>query len=248
LSSTKLNVSIPLSADEATRHEQREDGMSMMQRRWRAAGILILAAGLAAASVGAEQSPVRFVSPAGGTVVRPGQTVTIEVAADSSVEKLALIGQHPLPVSQVVAPGLGVAQPFEFQVRIPTDISPGPYRVRAVGVLAGGEPLAESLVLNVEKAEEPTRIWAKPQTILFSGAGERIPLRVLGAFADGSQETLTKSSKTIYTSGDPDVATVSADGLVTAVGPGKTSIQVRTMTRECSIPVTVADGSNNADE
>jgi hypothetical protein len=73
-------------------------------------------------------------------------------------------------------------------------------------------------------------------------------LRVLGAFGDGSEEILTKSSKTTYTPGDPRVSTVSADGLVTAVGPGKTSIQVRTMTRDYSIPVTVEKGSNNADE
>jgi hypothetical protein len=222
--------------------------MSIMLRKGRVAGILILAAGLFAASAGAEQTPVHFVSPAAGTVVRPGQTVTISVAADSSVAKLALLGQHPLPVSQVVAPGLGVARPFEFQVRIPTDIRPGPYRVRAIGVLAGGESVAESLVLNVERAEEPTRIWTKPSTILFSSAGERIPLRLLSTFADGSEETLTKSAKTTYTSADPDVATVSDDGLVTSVGPGKTSIQIHTPTHDFSVPVTVADRSNNSDE
>lgn len=222
--------------------------MSIMQHRWRVVGILFLAAGLVAAYARAQQTPVHMVSPASGTVVHPGQTVAIAVAADSSVLKLALLGQHPLPMGQVVAPGLGATRPFEFQVRVPTDIRPGPYRVTAIGSLAGGETVSDSLVLDVEKAEEPTRIWAKPATILFSRAGDRIPLRVLGAFGDGSQETLTKSSKTIYTSADPRVATVSADGLVTAVGPGKTSIQVRTMTRDCSIPVTVEDGSNNAHE
>jgi hypothetical protein len=222
--------------------------MSKMQHRWSVAGILILATGLVAASARAQQTPVRFVSPVAGTVVHPGQTVTIAVAVDRLVEKLALLGQHPLPLSQVVAPGLGVARPFEVQVRIPTDIRPGPYRVTAVGSLAGGEAVSESLVLNVEKAEEPVRIWAKPSTILFSSAGERIPVRVLGEFGDGSQETLTKSSKTIYTSADARVATVSDDGLVTAVGPGKTSIQVRTLTRNYSIPVTVENGSSNAGE
>ncbi len=222
--------------------------MSIMQPTWRVVGILILAAELVTASARAQQTPVHFVSPAAGTVVQPGQTVTIAVAVDPSVQKLALLGQHPLPLSQVVAPGLGVAQPFEFQVRIPTDIRPGPYHVTAIGTLAGGETVKESLALDVEKAEEPTRIWTKPATILFAGAGERIPLRVLGAFGDGSQETLTKSSKTTYTSADPRVATVSADGLVTAVGPGKTSIQVRTMTRDCAVPVTVEGGSNNAKE
>jgi hypothetical protein len=218
--------------------------MSIMQHRWKVAGSLILAAVFVAASASAQQTRVHIVSPAAGTVVQPGQTVTIAVAADSSVEKLALLGQHPLPISQVVAPGLGVTRPIEFQVRIPTDIRPGSYRMTATGSLAGGETVSESLALDVEKAEEPTQ----PSTILFSRAGERIPLRVLGAFGDGSQETLTKSSKTIYTSADPRVATVSADGLVTAVGTGKTSIQVRTMTRDYSIPVRVEYGSNNADD
>jgi hypothetical protein len=222
--------------------------MSIMQHTSRVVGILILAAGFVTASAGAQQTPVHFVSPAAGTVVQPGQTVTIAVAADSSVEKLALVGQHPLPISQVVAPGLGVARPFEFQVRIPTDIRPGAYHVTAIATLAGDESVSERLVLDVEKVEEPTRIWAKPSTILFSRAGERVPLRVLGAFDDDSQEILTKSSKTTYTSADPRVATVSADGLVTAVGTGKTSIQVRTLTRDCAIPVTVEGGSNNADE
>jgi len=222
--------------------------MNMMHHGWRVAGILILAAGFVASAAGAQQSAVRIVSPAAGRVVQPGQTVTIAVAADSSVARLALLGQHPLPINQVVAPGLGVARPAEFQVRIPTDIQPGPYRVTAIGSLAGGETVSESLVLDVEKSDEPTRIWAKPATILFSHAGERIPVRVLGAFGDGTQETLTRSSRTAYTSADPRVATVSGDGLVTAVGPGKTSIQIRTRTRDFSIPVTVANASNDAEE
>lgn len=222
--------------------------MSIMQRKWGIVGSLILAVGLVAASARAQESPLRFVSPAAGTVVQPGHTVTIAVTADSSVEKFALLGERPLPLSQVVAPGLGVASPYEFQVRIPTDIRPGSYRVTAVGVLKGGESVSESLVLDVEKSEEPARIWAKPETILFSRAGEQIPLRVLGAFSDGSQETLTRSSKTTYASADTNVATVSADGLVTAVGPGKTSIQIRTATHNFSVPVTVDDRANNAQE
>ncbi len=222
--------------------------MSIMQTTWKLAGILILAAGLVTASARAQESPVHFVSPASGTVVRPGQTVTIAVAVDSSVQKLALLGRHPLPLSQVVAPGLGVAAPYEFQVRIPADIRPGTYHVAAIGTLAGGETVSERLALDVEKSEEPTRIWVKPSTILFSGAGERIPVRVLGAFSDGSQETLTKSSKTTYTSADPSVVTVSDDGLVTSVGPGKTSIQVHSPTQDISIPVTVKGGSDNASE
>jgi len=222
--------------------------MYTMSHAARMVGILVLAAGLVAASASAQQTPIHFVSPAGGTVVHPGQSVTIAVAADSSVEKLALLGQHPLPVSQVVAPGLGVASPFEFRVAIPANIRPGHYRVTAIGTLAGGETVAERLVLDVEKTEEPARIWAEPSSILFSGTGERIPVRVLGAYADNSQQELTKSSQTTYTSADPNVATVSADGLVTSVGAGKTTIQVHATRHDLTVPVTVAAGSSHTEQ
>jgi hypothetical protein len=91
----------------------------------------------------------------------------------------------------------------------------------------------------VEKSEEPRSIRTEPAIIHFEHAGDQIPVRVLGAFADGSHEELTKSSKTTFMSADPRVATVTAGGVVTAVGPGKTSIQARTPSSDYSIPVRV---------
>ncbi|MGA9392281.1 MAG: hypothetical protein WBV69_17775 [Candidatus Sulfotelmatobacter sp.] len=75
--------------------------------------------------------------------------------------------------------------------------------------------------------------------IQFEHVGDHIPVRVLGAFADGSQEELTKSSKTIFSSADPRIATVTADGVVTSAGRGRTSIQARTPSSDYSIPVRV---------
>ena len=75
--------------------------------------------------------------------------------------------------------------------------------------------------------------------IQFTRLEEQIPVRVLGVFPDASQLDITRSNKTTYSSADPRVATINAEGVVTSVGPGKTSIQVRTPTRDYSIPVTV---------
>jgi hypothetical protein len=220
--------------------------MRMNKLAGQIAGIAVLAAGMFAVPSSAQQSLVRILSPS-GAVVRPGQTITIAVAADASVEKLVLIGQHPLGVGRILAggaPGIlargqGESQPIRFQVRIPADTQPGTYRVTAMGRVSGGDVESEAVTIDVEKSEEPVRIWAEPALVQFTKVGDEIPLRLLGAFAAGTNEELTKSSKTAFISADPRVATVSASGMVTAVGPGKTTIQARTPTSDYSIPVRV---------
>ncbi len=213
----------------------------------RIAGILILMAAFIAVPSGAQENQLRILSPATGTVVRPGQTITISVAADASVEKLALIGQHPLGVGRIIsggAPGIvargqGESRPIQFSLLIPADTQPGIYRVTAMGRVSGDDIESEATTIDVEKSEEPRSIRTEPAIIHFEHIGDQIPVRVLGAFADGSHEELTKSSKTTFTSADPRVATVTAGGVVTAVGPGKTSIQARTPSSDYSIPVRV---------
>jgi large repetitive protein len=210
------------------------------------AGIAFLATAIIAAPGSAQQSLVRILSPS-GAVVRPGQTITIAVAADASVEKLVLIGQHPLGPGQVLAggaPGIiargqGELRPIQFQVRIPADAHPGTYHLTAMGRIAGGDVESEAVTIDVEKSEEPVRIWAEPALIQFARVGDEIPLRVLGTFADKSNEELTRSSKTTFTSADPRVASVNASGIVTAVAPGRTTIQARTPSSDYSIPVRV---------
>lgn len=210
-------------------------------------GILVLMAVLIAIPAAAQQNLMRILSPSAGTVVRPGQTITISVSADPSVEKLALIGQRPLGVGEIssgatpeiMGRGLGEARPVLFQLRIPRQTQPGSYRLTAMGRVSGGGVESEAVTVDVEKSEEPVRIWMEPLAIQFEHVGDRIPVRVLGAFADGSQEELTKSSKTIFSSADPRVATVTADGVVTSVGHGRTSIQARTPSSDYSIPVRV---------
>ena len=223
--------------------------MRTSQFAGRIAAILALMAGIGFVSApsGAQTSPLRFVSPADGTVVRPGQAIMVSLTADNSLEKVALIGQRPLGVGVImsagapgiVAHGRGDLQPLQFLLQIPKDIQPGTYRITALGRSADGEMESQALTLDVEKIQDPLRIWPEPALLQFSHAGDRIPVRVLGAFADGSKEELTKSKKTTYSSADPSVATVDSTGLVTAVGPGKTTIQITTPSSDYSIPVRV---------
>lgn len=212
-----------------------------------AAVILVLVAGLGAITSRAQQDLIHILSPSTDTVVRPGQTIIITVTADTSVEKLVLIGQHPLGVGQVVSdptPGVvtrgqGDSRPVRFQLTIPFQIPPGSYRVTAMGTTSSGEMESQAITLDVERPDEPAKIWTEPSFISSIHPGDQIPIRVLGSFADNSQEELTKSNKTSFTSADPHIATVTSDGLVTGVAPGKTFIQVRTPQHDYSISVRV---------
>jgi hypothetical protein len=194
-----------------------------------------------------QEGLLRILSPASTFMVRPGQTVTIKVSADPAVQKLVLIGQQPIGMAKLasnggagmVAHGQGEGRPLQFLLTIPTSIQPGTYRVTAVGRTPDGVVESNALALDVERPDEPTHIWAEPSIIQFAHSGDQIPVRVLGIFADGSREELTRSSKTTFASADPDVAAITAGGMVTAVEEGTTSIVVRTPSADYSIPVRV---------
>lgn len=68
----------------------------------------------------------------------------------------------------------------------------------------------------------------EPSTNLLSGKGATVQLVVLAGYRDGSSVDVTSSSKgTNYTSSNPAIATVNADGLVTGVGSGTVLITAR---------------------
>ena len=222
--------------------------MRAIQRtRWLTSTLVLIAAiAFITARSSAQQDLLRITSPGPGSIVHPGETVTISVSADYSVEKLALIGQHPLGVGQVLSGGAGIIargqgemRPLQFVLRIPKEIQPGIYHVTAIGRTSGGDVESEALTLDVEKTQEPSRIWTEPALLQFTRTGDSIPVRVLGAFAEGPNEELTKSTKTTFTSADPRVATVTSSGMVTAIGHGKTAIQIHTPSSDFSIPVRV---------
>lgn len=205
--------------------------------------------GLITVASSAQETSLRILSPASGVVARPGQAVTITVSASSAVEKLVLIGQHPLGMARpafngtagMVAQGQGEGHPLQFLLTIPNTIQPGTYRVTALGRTSDGVVESNALVLDVERSDQPTRIWAEPSIIQFAHLGDRIPVRVLGAFADGSHVELTRSSNTTFASADPRVAAITAGGMVTAVEEGRTSILVRTPSADYSVPVRVQE-------
>ncbi len=174
----------------------------------------------------AQQVPalLQITSPKDGTVVSPGQTVTVRVTSPAGVRfaGVGLIGEDPIGI--VVGPS---SLPAQFSVQIPTDIACRTYALTAVGRTMAGKDVQVTILIDVERPDLPTTVSSRPDQIPFGAQGDFSPITLLADFQDGQFLDVTESSKVSYTSSDPSVATVDAKGLVTAAGMGNASITAR---------------------
>ena|ERR1700694_970058 len=73
------------------------------------------------------QNPLlQITSPANQALVSEGQTLTITVSADPSVQNVWVMAQNPLPEVQ---PTLNATQ---FTLNLPTNLTPGVYQIAAI--------------------------------------------------------------------------------------------------------------------
>jgi IPT/TIG domain-containing protein/Big-like domain-containing protein len=191
----------------------------------------------------AQQSPpqLQITSPAAGTIVNPGQTISVSVLspAGTSFSKVAVAGQDPLGSS-----GFATSVPSQFSISVPTNISPGTYMLTALGTTTAGKFVqSATILLDVERPDMPASISADPPQVLFRSAGQHAPLEILATFPDGAVLEVTGSSHLLYSSSNNAVATVDKNGIVSAVGKGSASITATytqgTQSVQVSVPVTV---------
>jgi hypothetical protein len=84
------------------------------------------------------------------------------------------------------------------------------------------------------------RIHAEQRTLVLEGIGEKRGLQVIGEFPDGTVRIISALVYgTTYMSNNPQVVTVDANGWVTAVGLGETTIVVRNGAQEAQAHVVV---------
>lgn len=193
--------------------------------------LLLLLAALAGPVAGQTQIQITF--PPGDGTVFLGQTVNVAVAVAPGVQGVGLLTENPLPEAKAGG------SPTQFTVQVPADARPGPYRLTAIGSLSGSLIKSAPVTVHIERNEDPILIRVEPTFLQFLTGGEKLPLRVVGNYADGSRTVITESVRTHYHSANQAVATVSAQGLVTAVAPGKTNIDVTSANASYSIPVLV---------
>jgi uncharacterized protein YjdB len=187
----------------------------------RVANRLALIATLLLATAHAQQPRLQITSPANNAVVAVGQATTITVSADSSVQIIGVITESPLPEVRATS------SPSQFLLAVPGSVPPGVYNLTAIGISSKHAVNSNPVAIRVERSTSPVGIDVGPTTLYLHSVGDQFPLEVKGLFADGTSADISHSSRVLYTSNDPRVVTVSSDGMVTAIGAGKTTILVR---------------------
>ena len=185
------------------------------------------------------QPALQISSPADGTLVNPGQTISVTVTSPAGLTftYIALNGPGGLV-------GNNSSVPTTLYTTIPTKISPRKYNLTAIGKTSSGQAVfSKAISLSVERADTPTRLLSDPPTLPFRAQGQSEYLTISGTFADGTTLDVTESAYMSYSSSNTAVATVNTIGLVRAVGPGKAIIEAAySGGPKKGVPVSVASG------
>src|SRR5205823_3791415 len=93
------------------------------------------------------------------------------------------------------------------------------------------------------------RIHAEQRKLVLEGLGDKQNLQVIGELPDGTVPNISATVYgTTYLSRDSRIATVDANGWVTAVGLGETTIVVRNGDKETQAKVVVRSKPSDTEE
>jgi hypothetical protein len=169
---------------------------------------------------------LRIISPRSGTVVHPGDAVTVTVVPENGVrvDAVYLLAHGPL----VVTPSRPITKPpYDFIVSAPTDVSrAGLCSVFASGVTGKSVIASAATFLDVEPVGPIARLEVHPTPVRFFDLGSEQDLRATAKLADGTWMNVTQSSEIRYLGINPKVATVSNAGLVPYTMNGKSELTV----------------------
>src|SRR5579872_4557641 len=124
----------------------------------------------------AQSSVLKIISPPDGTVVAPGQTVTMEIKVDptAGIRTVSVGAPDPLTIA-----GLAFAPPYRFTFTIPEDMPLRPFDLIAGGdTEEDGEIADDSITLDVEKPNPITSLQVDLHNIYMVEPNEPHTLKV----------------------------------------------------------------------
>jgi hypothetical protein len=209
--------------------------------KWRALCLILVSAATivwTTRAAGQNSAALTIIAPTSGATIAPGASlpITVAVAPGYYPVGVGILAQDPLgaaPMQSVVGPTLN------FVLSIPATTVPGQYSVTAVSVGASGQQLASSPIsVTVERADAPTSPSASPSIAYLRFLGDTLPITVWGSFSTDPIVDVTNSMHLVATSQNPLVATFNR-GVLTAVGPGQTTITLQYGQISTTLAVTV---------
>ncbi len=173
---------------------------------------------------------LRIVTPPDGTTVEPGQRFAVAVEGQPGVTPAAV---------SINSPGIFTVRehpPFTFSVSYPANAPLGPKRLVADGMDAQERSLGAQITINVETLTLVKSIQVTDPPLFIPIQQE---ISVSGVFADGVKREVTQSREIRYSSSNPGVATITADGVIEAIDNGTATIIVTYKNQSFSFPVKV---------
>ncbi len=182
---------------------------------------------------------VEIVSPKDGDIVPIGAEIVIQVqpSPGDDIDR-AYLGQSEEHMKHNSQTGF-----FEQKIKLRGD-SLGPIAIEVWSKNSKGIKSTARVTVHVDLPPVlpliSLRIHAEQRRMVLEGIGEKQDLQVIGEFPDGTVRFISRSVfGTTYQSRNEDVARVDANGEVTAVGIGETTIVVRNGEKETQSKVVV---------
>ncbi len=186
---------------------------------------------------------IAITAPVDGSIVTPGST--IRVAAKTSITDHRNPISNAIVLSSVVGAQLP-APDYSASLALPPTFS-GVLTLVAFArnqVTFGQSPPVTVLVAPNDTL---TSLTATPNYYRFSVLGGTRSLGVVGTYAGGETADVSDHRfSTTYRSSAINVVTVSADGLVTAVGNGTAQITIQNGSSQVIVPITVTAPTQNS--
>lgn len=184
-------------------------------------------------SGGIIDSGILITAPTDGSIVEPGESFNIAVAGQNGFNlQKALVFSAEIGVTMDNAP-------FTDSLTVPIDAL-GPLQLFAIGSDSSGNFTSSDLItIQVQTDLELTEINIINGDIVLVDPNESRQVVVSGLFSDGVLRNLTNDSNTIYTIVIPSVASVTPEGIVSAVSEGSSLLRVTNNGIQDSVIVTV---------
>lgn len=178
---------------------------------------------------------LKIVEPTEGLRVSPGQQVNIVIQPASNLNIKEMMIVFHGDILQLKAP------PWKTSFQVPLTAT-GTLSFMVVGKDQKGKIYDSQVKLAVIQKSSLLRLETAKERIYFESTDPDVHMyiNVKGIYKDGIHRDLSGAhSGTVFTSNDPDIATVQSDGKVNPKSNGETKIMVRNGEAVISVPVEV---------
>ena len=180
----------------------------------------------------AQTSSFAIISPVSGTIVAPGDQVSVVTQASNGFTPVSILIVTSDTAVSIASPSTSVP------ITIPATAA-GPLTIMAVGQDSGGSFQSAQVTVQVAPSATLNSIAVTPSFIQLSSQ-ETAQLAVIGYYSDNVARDITGLATTTYQLSQfssATVATVDQNGVVTGVGPGTTYVLVSNSSQSTAVQI-----------